>query len=75
MEFRKWLEIFGQGIEPPVQDPNKLNNGAFKRYEVPEEPDLTLQKPKKSKKPPKSYGLGAAKMKTPPQGEEQLPQF
>jgi hypothetical protein len=37
LNFKQWLEVFGQGIEPPVQDPEKLNNGAFPRYSLPKE--------------------------------------
>jgi len=28
LSFKQWLEIFGQGIEEPVQRPDVLNNGA-----------------------------------------------
>lgn len=35
LNFKKWLEVFGVAIEPPVQEPEKLNNGACPRYDRP----------------------------------------
>lgn len=36
LEFKRWFEDGGmsRAIEPPVQDPSKLNNGAFPRYDL-----------------------------------------
>ncbi len=46
------MELFGQGVEPPVQDPNSLNNGAMPRYEITwEDPIVNLFRTKNTKKP------------------------
>jgi hypothetical protein len=34
ISFKRWLELFGQGIEPPIEQPSKVNNGGFPRYSL-----------------------------------------
>jgi hypothetical protein len=51
--FKQWLlEVFGQP-DPPLQNPEKLNNGAFPRYSLTiDDPIVNLLKSKKHKKSP-----------------------
>jgi hypothetical protein len=63
LKFRQWLELFGQPVDlaEPVQDPNKLNNGAMPRYEIPDPPDPLLGPPvRKSKKRMKKDGQSSS---------------
>ncbi len=51
LNFKKWLEVFG-GDQPVRQDPEKLNNGAFPRYDIPQDelPQSMMKKKQKKQK-------------------------